>query len=271
MSESRSLLAGRKGLVVGMANEHSIAYGCARMFRDCGAELAVTWINEKTRGYVEPLPRELAAAITMPLDVDKPGEMEAVFDAIRGRWGRLDFLLHSIAFAAPQDSAWARRGHLARRLCPCDGHLVPLLHTHGTAGRTTDGQRRHAADDDLPRRKPGRAELRRDGTGEGGARSDGALSRDRVWAARDPRQRGFSGTDQDAGGVRHSSFDELFEQARRRAPLTREVEIDDVGSCVRSLSATLRRQSRATFTTLTADSTSSRSPHRRNNDLSMTT
>jgi len=100
---SRSLLSGRKGLVVGIANEHSIAYGCARMFHDCGAQLAVTWINEKTRGYVEPLARELAAPITMPLDVGKPGEMEAVFDAIRERWGHLDFLLHSIASAPAQD------------------------------------------------------------------------------------------------------------------------------------------------------------------------
>ena len=100
---SQSLLSGRKGLVVGIANEHSIAYGCARMFRNCGAELGVTWINEKTRGYVEPLARELGATIAMQLDVEQPGAMEAVFDTIRERWGRLDFLLHSIAFAPARD------------------------------------------------------------------------------------------------------------------------------------------------------------------------
>ena len=133
--QSRSLLA-RKGLVIGVANEHSIAYGCARMFRDCGAELAVTWINEKTRSYVEPLARELAAPITMPLDVDKPGEMEAVFDAIRGRWGRLDFLL-------PQLHSRLRRLHgrvgdhtqdgFARRW-----HLGPLVHRMATPAATDD-------------------------------------------------------------------------------------------------------------------------------------
>src|SRR4030095_14744246 len=96
---SESLLGGRKGLVVGIANEHSIAYGCARMFRNCGAELGVTWINEKTRGYVEPLARELGATIQMQLDVEQPGALEAVFDTIRERWGRLDLLLPSIAFA----------------------------------------------------------------------------------------------------------------------------------------------------------------------------
>jgi hypothetical protein len=96
---SESLLSGRKGLVVGIANEQSIAYGCARMFRNCGAELAMTWINEKTRTYVEPLARELSATIMMPLDVEQPGAMEALFDTIRDRWTRLDFVLHPIASA----------------------------------------------------------------------------------------------------------------------------------------------------------------------------
>ena len=92
-----------RSLVVGIANEHSIAYGCARVFRACGAELAVTWLNEKARPHVEPLAQELSAAITMPLDVEQPGAMEAVFDAARQRWGRLDFVLHSIAFAPSAD------------------------------------------------------------------------------------------------------------------------------------------------------------------------
>ena len=100
---SQSLLSGRKGLVVGIANEHSIAYGCARMFRSCGAELAVTWLDEKARPHVEPLARELSSAIAMPLDVEQAGAMDRVFDAIRERWGRLDFVLHSIAYAPAAD------------------------------------------------------------------------------------------------------------------------------------------------------------------------
>jgi enoyl-[acyl-carrier protein] reductase I len=96
---SQSLLAGRKGLVVGIANEHSIAYGCARTLRQCGAELAVTWLNDKARPHVEPLARDLSAPIALPLDVEQPGALETVFDAIRERWGRLDFVLHSIAYA----------------------------------------------------------------------------------------------------------------------------------------------------------------------------
>jgi len=98
-----SSLQGRKGLVVGIANDKSIAWGCARAFRDAGADLAVTWFNDKARPHVEPLAQQLQADIALPLDVEQPGQMEAVFEAIAQRWGRLDFLLHSIAFAPKSD------------------------------------------------------------------------------------------------------------------------------------------------------------------------
>ena len=99
----RPVLSGQKALVVGVANDQSIAYGCAKAFRTAGADLAVTWLNEKSRGYVEPLARELEASITAPLDVSVPGELEAVFEKIAATWGRLDILVHSIAFAPKQD------------------------------------------------------------------------------------------------------------------------------------------------------------------------
>jgi enoyl-[acyl-carrier protein] reductase I len=97
------ILSGQKALVVGVANEHSIAYGCAKAFRIAGAELALTWLNDKARPHVEPLAQELEASITAPLDVAVPGQLEAVFDLIRTRWGRLDILVHSIAFAPKED------------------------------------------------------------------------------------------------------------------------------------------------------------------------
>jgi enoyl-[acyl-carrier protein] reductase I len=93
------LLEGKKGLIVGIANENSIAWGCAKAFRAFGAELAVTYLNDKARKYVEPLARELEAAIVMPLDVRAEGQMEAVFERIAKDWGRLDFVVHSIAFS----------------------------------------------------------------------------------------------------------------------------------------------------------------------------
>lgn len=92
-------LAGKKGLIIGIANAQSIAYGCAAAFRKRGAELAVTYVNEKARPYVEPLAKELEAPILMPLNVIEPGQMQAVFDEIGRQWGRLDFAVHSIAFA----------------------------------------------------------------------------------------------------------------------------------------------------------------------------
>jgi len=96
-------LEGRKGLVTGIANDQSIAWGCAKAFRALGAELAVTHLNEKARPHVEPLARELEAPLLLPLDLRNEGELEAVFAAIRERWGRLDFLLHAIAFAPRED------------------------------------------------------------------------------------------------------------------------------------------------------------------------
>jgi enoyl-[acyl-carrier protein] reductase I len=97
------VLKGAKALVVGIANDHSIAYGCAKAFRELGADLAITYINEKTRTYVAPLAKELEAALFLPLDVNTPGMLEAVFKEIEKKWGRLDILVHSIASARKED------------------------------------------------------------------------------------------------------------------------------------------------------------------------
>jgi enoyl-[acyl-carrier protein] reductase I len=97
------ILKDKKALVVGIANEHSIAYGCAKAFRELEADLAITYLNEKAKPYVEPLATALGAPLFLPLDVSKPGELEAVFEAIETQWGRLDILVHSIAFAPKED------------------------------------------------------------------------------------------------------------------------------------------------------------------------
>jgi enoyl-[acyl-carrier protein] reductase I len=101
------MLAGMRGLVVGVANEHSIAFGCAAKLRAFGAEIALTYLNDKARPHVEPLARRIDAALLMPLDVQQPGQLQAVFDRIDREWGRLDFLVHSIAFA-PRDDLHGR-------------------------------------------------------------------------------------------------------------------------------------------------------------------
>jgi len=121
MSESvPQILAGKKGVILGIANEHSIAYGCAKACRAVGAELAITYLNDKAKPYVEPLARQLEAAIFLPCDVQAPGQLDVVFQAVAQRWGKLDFALHAIAFAPKAD--------LHGRLTDCsrEGFLVAM-------------------------------------------------------------------------------------------------------------------------------------------------
>lgn len=108
------LLEGKRGLIVGIANDQSIAWGCAKAFRALGAELAVTYLNEKAKRFVEPLANELNAPILMPLDINTEGQTEAVFERIGEEWGALDFLVHSIAFS-PKDALHGRVVDVSRQ------------------------------------------------------------------------------------------------------------------------------------------------------------
>jgi len=223
------LLDGKRGLIVGIANEHSIAWGCAKAFRALGAELAVTYLNDKAKAYVEPLARELEAPIFMPLDVRAPGQMEAVFETIGKKWGELDFAVHSIAFS-PKDtlqgrvvdvpregflttmevSCWSfmRMAHLAEPLMKKGGTLFTMTYygsqmvvehynVMGVAKAALESAVRYMA-----------AEL-----GPKGIRvhavSPGPLS-----------TRAASGIPE---------FDELLEKAKAKAPARSLVSIDDVG------------------------------------------
>ncbi|NVK43275.1 MAG: enoyl-ACP reductase FabI [Oceanospirillaceae bacterium] len=96
-------LSGQKALVIGIANDQSIAWGCARALHRCGAEVAVTYLNEKAEPHVRPLAEQLNSPIVMPLDVRDETQMEALFAEIESRWGRLDTLVHSIAFCPKED------------------------------------------------------------------------------------------------------------------------------------------------------------------------
>lgn len=101
------MLKGQRGLVVGVANGDSIAFGCAAKLRAFGADIALTYLNDKARPHVEPLAQQIDASLLMPLDVMQPGQMAAVFEQIRDTWGSLDFVIHSIAFA-PRDDLHGR-------------------------------------------------------------------------------------------------------------------------------------------------------------------
>jgi enoyl-[acyl-carrier protein] reductase I len=223
------LLDGKRGLIIGIANDQSIAWGCARAFRALGSELAVTYLNEKAKPYVEPLARELEAPILMPLDVRVPGQMEAVFERITKDWGGLDFVVHSIAFSPKEAlqgrvvdverdgflttmdvSCWSfiRMAHLAEPLMKNGGTLFTMTYygsqmvvknynIMGVAKAALEAAVRYTA-----------AEL-----GPKGIRvhaiSPGPL-----------QTRAASGIPE---------FDALLDQAKAKAPAHRLVSIDDVG------------------------------------------
>lgn len=222
-------LAGRKGLITGIANDQSIAWGCAKAFRFLGADLAVTYLSEKAKPHVEPLARELDVEILMPLDLRTDGELEAVFAEIQKRWGRLDFLLHSIAFAPREDlhgrvvdcskagflqamdiSCWSfiRMAKLAEPLMTEGGTLfcmtyygsqmvVEHYNMMGPVKAALESATRYLA-----------AELGRNGI-RVHAISPGPL-----------KTRAASGI---------AEFDELLDKAQAKAPMQRLVSIDDVG------------------------------------------
>lgn len=96
-------LKGQKALVVGVANDQSIAWGCAKALHEQGADVAITYLNERAEAHVRPLAESIGAELILPLDVSIPGQLEAVFAEITARWGRLDTLLHSIAFCPKED------------------------------------------------------------------------------------------------------------------------------------------------------------------------
>ena len=96
-------LAGKKGLVTGIANEHSIAYGCAKAFHELGAELMLSYAPAKSESYVRPLLDTLGQPPLLLCDVQDDAQLAALFERIARDWGRLDFLLHSIAFAPKDD------------------------------------------------------------------------------------------------------------------------------------------------------------------------
>ena len=104
-------LDGKKGLILGVANEHSIAAGCARAFRAQGADLALTYLNDKSKPHVQPVADAVDAAILAPLDVTDDDALDRLFARIEAEWGRLDFVLHSIA--------WCPKGDLHGRVTDC--------------------------------------------------------------------------------------------------------------------------------------------------------
>lgn len=145
-------LAGKRGLIIGIANDSSIAWGCARSMYQAGAELAVTYLNAKAEPYVRPLAEQVEASLVLPLNVTDDSQLAEVFRRIGAEWGRLDFLVHAIAFAPAADlngrvtdasragfleamdiscHSFLRMAHLAEPLMTQGGSLITLTY-HGS-------------------------------------------------------------------------------------------------------------------------------------------
>ena len=221
-------LKGKKGLIVGLANEHSLAYGCARHFRAAGADLALTYLNAKTEPYVRPLAWALGSQITRACDVSVAGQLDAVFEEIAAKWGRLNFALHSIGYARAEDL----HGRVVD--CSADGLpwrcRFPFIRSCGwRSSPSLDGVRRCLLTMAITRRQSG---PHYNVMGPVKAALEAAVrymavelgpQHIRVNALSPGPVPTRSGT-----GIAH--FNELLERAAKQAPAHRLVTLDDVGA-----------------------------------------
>jgi enoyl-[acyl-carrier protein] reductase I len=223
-------LAGKKGLVVGIANEHSIAWGCAKAFHAEGAEVAVTYLNVKAEPFVRPLAQELGTSIILPLDVRDDAQMEAVFNAIKAQWGQLDFLLHAIAYAPKEDlqgrvADCSRQGFLTAMDISCYSfirmaHFAEPLMTAGGCLLTTSNYGAEQVLEHYNIMGPVKSAL------EGALKylaAEMGKSRIRVNAL----SPGPILT-RAAGGL--ADFEDVLRDAQRKSPLHETPHIDDVGA-----------------------------------------
>jgi enoyl-[acyl-carrier protein] reductase I len=114
------VLTGKKALIVGVANEHSIAWGRAQAMRRAGAAIAMTYLNERVKPHIEPLAKAVEAELFLPLEVRDSAQIDALFSSVAERWGGLDLLVHSIAFA-PREALQGRVTDCSR-----DGFLTAM-------------------------------------------------------------------------------------------------------------------------------------------------
>ena len=223
-------LQGKKGLIIGIANDQSIAWGCAEAFRRQGAALAVTYLDEKAEEWVRPLAERLGAELILPLDVRSDEQTDAVFYTINQQWGKLDFLLHAIAYAPKADlhgrlTDCSRPGFLEAMDISCYSfihmahHAAPLMQSGGCL-LATSYYGSEKVIEHYNMMGPVKAAL--EGTvkylaaelGQGRIRVN-ALSPGPILTRA-------------ASGI--ANFDELIAQVREKSPEHEAVTIDDVGN-----------------------------------------
>ena len=191
-----TLMQGKRGLIMGVANNRSIAWGIAKAVAAQGAALAFTYQGDALKKRVEPLAAEVGSTLVLPCDVTDNASVDAVFATLAREWGKLDFLVHAIAFS-DKDELDGRyvdtteKNFTQTMLISCYSFtaLAQRAEKLMSAGRL-------AADAHLLRRREGHAALQRDGRGQGGAGGERALSRRRprqaAASASTPSRRGRS-------------------------------------------------------------------------------
>src|SRR6202012_1849178 len=103
MAEARTgLMAGKRGLIMGVANDHSIAWGIAQMLASHGAELAFTYQGDAQAKRLRPLADSIGSTLVMPADVESDEQLDQTFATLKQAWGSLDFVVHSLAFSDPR-------------------------------------------------------------------------------------------------------------------------------------------------------------------------
>jgi len=234
-------LNGKKALVIGVANDQSIAWGVAKALHVAGAQVSVTYLNEKAEPHVRPLAESIGAEVILPLNVEDDSALEALFEQLAAKWGRLDILVHSIAFA-PRDDLHGRVVDSSR-----DGflramdisvhsfirlvkHAEPLM-TEGGSCLTMSFYGAEKVVGSYNLMGPVKAALEatvRELASELGARkvtvnavSPGAMAT------------------RAASGIQ--DFDEMMSEAAERAPLHRLATIEDVGACAAFLASPAAR------------------------------
>lgn len=231
-------LSKKKGLIIGVANQDSIAWGCAKAFHQAGADLAITYLNEKAESYVRPLAEQLNASIILPLDVQHDNQMNKLFEVITEKWGKLDFVLHSIAFAPQEDlhgrvTDCSRDGFLKAMDISCYSfiklaHMAESLLAKGDPGGSLLTVSYYGSVKVIPQygvMGPVKAGLEcavrylADELGESGIRVN-ALSPGPLMTRA-------------ASGIKQ--FEALIEVAKAKAPKHKVVTIDDVGALARFL------------------------------------
>jgi enoyl-[acyl-carrier protein] reductase I len=203
MAEASGLMRGKRGLILGVANNRSLAWGIARACRTQGADVAFTYQGDALKKRVEPLAQEIGAQVFGHCDVSDPASIDAVFATAQKTWGKLDFVVHAIAFSDKKelDGRYVDTSpdNFSKTMSISCYSFVAVA----PARREDDAGRRLAADADLLRRREMDSALQRHGRRQGGAGDVGSLSRRRPRHQEDPRQRHLVGTDQDTGGLGH--------------------------------------------------------------------